>query len=141
MQAWCDLHVVTSRQHIIRDMTIEWLSMHYPGIFSSIHFGNHFAQEGTARKKSEICKCAPLSAFQRMLLREIDADVLIDDNPSYALDCASSGMDVILYNFQDAYPWSQLPERDNRIKKVTCWSDVPRMLKSLHSKQDQACSP
>ena len=56
MQAWCDLHVVTSRQHVIRDITVEWLMKNYPGIFKSVHFGNHFARDGTSQKKSEMCK-------------------------------------------------------------------------------------
>ena len=36
-----------------------------------MHFGNHFALEGASRKKSEICAA-------------VGAEVLIDDNPSYA---------------------------------------------------------
>lgn len=98
MQKWCDLHVVTSRQHVIRDITIKWLSEHYPGIFTSVHFGNHFAREGQQKRKSELCK-------------EIEAEVLIDDNPDYALDCASAGMHVLLYNWGKSYPWSTLGDR------------------------------
>lgn len=40
-----------------------------------MHFGNHFALEGVSKKKSDIC-------------RSIGAEVLIDDNPSYAVECA-----------------------------------------------------
>ena len=29
----CDLVVVTSRQHVIQDQTLEWIDRHYPGIF------------------------------------------------------------------------------------------------------------
>jgi len=123
MQAWCDLHVVTSRQHVIQDITIEWLSTHYPGIFRSIKFGNHYAREGPTRKKSDLCK-------------EIDADVLIDDNPDYAMDCAASGINVILYNWQNGYPWSRLSEKDDRIREVTCWSDVPQTLRTMFLEQD-----
>lgn len=123
MQAWCDLHVVTSRQHVIQDITVEWLSTHYPGIFTSIKFGNHYAREGPTRKKSDLCK-------------EIDADVLIDDNPDYAIDCAASGIHVILYNWQNGYPWSRLSEKDDRIREVTCWSDVPRTLRTMFLQQN-----
>jgi len=123
MQAWCDLHVVTSRQHVIRDITVEWLSTHYPGIFTSVKFGNHFARDGQSKKKSEMCK-------------EIDADVLIDDNPDYAMDCAASGIHVILYNWQNGYPWSQLSKSDDRIREVSSWSDVPRTLRTMFLEQD-----
>ena len=41
--------------------------------------------------------------------REVGASLLIDDNPTYACDCAGAGMDVILYNWKGSYPWSRLP--------------------------------
>lgn len=52
-------------------------------IFSEVHFGNHFAKEGASRKKSDIC-------------RAIGAEVLIDDNPTYAKECAEAGIHVLL---------------------------------------------
>lgn len=91
-----NLVVVTSRQHVIRDETLQWIDKHYPEIFSEVHFGNHFAKSGQSKKKSEICK-------------EIGADVLVDDNPKYAHECASSGMHVLLFNWERQYPWSTQP--------------------------------
>ena len=93
-----DLVVVTSRQYAIQDATLQWLDMHFPGTFSSVHFGNHFAKAGASRKKSEIC-C------------DIGADVLIDDNPTYAHDCAQAGMQVLLFNWRLSYPWSVPPDQ------------------------------
>jgi hypothetical protein len=52
----CELMVVTSRQHAIQDLTLEWLDRHYAGLFSEVYFGNHFALQGASRKKSDICK-------------------------------------------------------------------------------------
>ena len=51
-----DLVVVTSRQHVIQDVTLEWIDRHYPGMFQEVYFGNHFALEGVSRKKSDICR-------------------------------------------------------------------------------------
>ena len=51
-----DLVVVTSRQHVIQDATLEWIDRHYGGLFQEVYFGNHFALEGVSRKKSDICK-------------------------------------------------------------------------------------
>ncbi|XP_048227497.1 uncharacterized protein LOC8259020 isoform X2 [Ricinus communis] len=52
----CKLSVVTSRQNVIKDHTVEWIEKHYPGVFQEIHFGNHFALDGESRPKSEICR-------------------------------------------------------------------------------------
>ncbi|CAI5956705.1 unnamed protein product [Closterium sp. NIES-65] len=91
-----DLVVVTSRQHVIREPTLEWLDNHFPGVFSSVHFGNHFALEGTPRPKSEMC-------------RELGAEVLIDDNPRYALECAEHVIQVLLLLFTNPTPPFPLP--------------------------------
>ncbi|XP_022730810.1 uncharacterized protein LOC111285564 isoform X2 [Durio zibethinus] len=56
LSGFCNLSVVTSRQHVIKDHTIEWLEKHYPGLFQDIHFGNHFALDGKSKPKSEICR-------------------------------------------------------------------------------------
>jgi hypothetical protein len=51
-----DLVVVTSRQHAIQDLTLDWIDRHFPGIFQEVFFGNHWALEGVATKKSDICR-------------------------------------------------------------------------------------
>jgi thiamine monophosphate synthase len=48
-----------------------------------------------SRKKSDIC-------------RAVGARVLIDDNPAYAVECATAGIHVLLFDWQDGYPWSKL---------------------------------
>ena len=58
LAALCDLVVVTSRQHCIREPTLEWIDRHFPGVFAEVHFGNHWALEGQSKAKSEICRCA-----------------------------------------------------------------------------------
>ena len=56
LKAVSDLVVVTSRQHVIQKPTLQWLELHYPGIFEEVHFGNHWALEGISKSKSEICR-------------------------------------------------------------------------------------
>lgn len=109
----CELVVVTSRQHVIQDVTLEWIDKHYAGLFSEVYFGNHFALQGASRKKSDICKT-------------IDAHVLIDDNVGYALDCANAGINVLLYDWEGSYPWSKLPEgfHHPRIQVVRNWQEA-----------------
>ena len=43
-----------------------------------------------------------------VLCRSIGAHVLIDDNPGYAIDCATAGINVLLYDWEGNYPWSKL---------------------------------
>jgi len=116
----CDLVVVTSRQHVIQDATLDWIDRHYPGLFKDVLFGNHFALKGVSRRKSEIC-------------HSIGARVLIDDNPGYARDCADAGINVLLYDWDDSYPWSKVPELNEHplITKVTNWAEVESAVYAL----------
>lgn len=117
LRAGCDLMVVTSRQHCIQEPTREWLEQHFPEVFSDVHFGNHFALEGQSRKKSDIC-------------RAIGAEVLIDDNPAYARECAEAGIHVLLYDWEHGYPWSKTPDgpAHDRITRVRDWCEVEQVL-------------
>uniref|UniRef100_A0A2P2PKF9 Uncharacterized protein MANES_16G088800 n=1 Tax=Rhizophora mucronata TaxID=61149 RepID=A0A2P2PKF9_RHIMU len=115
----CKLSVVTSRQNVIKDHTIEWIGEHYPGVFEEIHFGNHFALDGESRTKSEIC-------------RSLGAKVLIDDNPRYAIECAEVGIKVLLFDFENSYPWSKTDSVDQHplVTRVHDWEQVEQQLVS-----------
>ncbi|KAH7277990.1 hypothetical protein KP509_38G018900 [Ceratopteris richardii] len=118
LSSFCNLCVVTSRQNIIKEATVSWIERHYSGIFNGVHFGNHFALEGMARTKSEIC-------------RDVGATVLIDDNPVYALDCAQNGMEVLLFDLNNSYPWSKMEGLQHpSIKRVHSWDEVEMILRS-----------
>lgn len=56
LKSYCDLVVVTSRQHVIKQPTLEWINLHFPNVFQEVHFGNHWAKEGKSTPKSEICR-------------------------------------------------------------------------------------
>ncbi|KAL0344974.1 UNVERIFIED_CONTAM: hypothetical protein Sradi_4328700 [Sesamum radiatum] len=92
LSKFCNSSIVTSRQNAIKDHTVEWIEKHYPGLFQEIHFGNHFALDGQSRPKSDICM-------------SLGAKVLIDDNPRYAIECAEVGIKVLLFNYENSYPW------------------------------------
>ncbi|KAK3213307.1 hypothetical protein Dsin_018013 [Dipteronia sinensis] len=119
LSRFCSLSVVTSRQNIIKDHTIEWLEKYYPGLFQEIHFGNHFALDGTSKPKSEIC-------------RSLGAKVLIDDNPRYAIECAEVGIRVLLFDYENSYPWSKMQSADQHplVTKVHNWEEVEQHLGS-----------
>lgn len=113
------LSIVTSRQHVIKDHTIEWIEKHYPGLFQEIHFGNHFALDGKPRPKSEIC-------------RSLGAKVLIDDNPRYAIECAEVGIRVLLFDYENSYPWSKTEsvKQHPLVTRVHNWEEVEHQLVS-----------
>ncbi|WOL06513.1 hypothetical protein Cni_G15247 [Canna indica] len=116
---FCNLSVVTSRQNAIKDHTLEWIEQHYPGLFQEIHFGNHFALDGVSKPKSEIC-------------RSLGAHVLIDDNPKYALECADVGIRVLLFDYDNSYPWSKTGSATSHpmVTKVHNWQEVEQQLLS-----------
>ncbi|KAE8735274.1 Lysine-ketoglutarate reductase/saccharopine dehydrogenase bifunctional enzyme [Hibiscus syriacus] len=119
LSRFCNLSVVTSRQNVIKDHTIGWLEKHYPGLFQEIHFGNHFALDGKSRPKSEIC-------------RTLGAKILIDDNPRYALECAQVGIRVLLFDYENSYPWCKIQSVEDHplVTKVHNWEEVERQIAS-----------
>ncbi|KAL1319630.1 hypothetical protein HN51_064438 [Arachis hypogaea] len=122
LSRFCSLSVVTSRQNVIKDHTIQWIEKNFPGLFHEIHFGNHFALDGVSRPKSEIC-------------RSLNAKVLIDDNPRYALECAEAGIRVLLFDYENSYPWAKNESVDQHplVTKVKNWGEVEQQLLSLIS--------
>ncbi|KAI3447263.1 hypothetical protein Pfo_003928, partial [Paulownia fortunei] len=115
----CNLSIVTSRQNAIKDHTIEWIEKHYPGLFQEIHFGNHFALDGQSRPKSDICK-------------SLGAKVLIDDNPRYAIECAEVGIKVLLFDYENSYPWCKTEYicQHPLVTKVHNWEEVEHQVAS-----------
>ncbi|CAH8384553.1 unnamed protein product [Eruca vesicaria subsp. sativa] len=119
LSSYCELSVVTSRQNAIKDHTLGWLDMHFPGLFKQIHFGNHFALHGESKPKSEIC-------------RSFGAEILIDDNPRYAEECANIGMKVLLFDYENSYPWSKTESVDRHplVTRVHNWEEVEQQILS-----------
>lgn len=119
LSSFCSLSVVTSRQDAIKNHTLEWIEKFYPGLFEQIHFGNHFALQGQSRPKSEIC-------------RSFGAQVLIDDNPRYASECADDGMRVLLFDYDNSYPWCKtgVDQSHPLVTKVHNWQEVEQKLLS-----------
>lgn len=119
------LAVVTSRQHVIRQPTLDWLDAHFGlSLFDAgVHFGNHWALEGKSTSKSQLCGA-------------IGASVLVDDNPSYAAECADAGMKVLLYDWRGSYPWAkpgrEVAERHpSSVEVVRDWREVEEALREI----------
>jgi 5'(3')-deoxyribonucleotidase len=112
--------LVTSRQHVIEGHTRKWLQHHYPGIFCSLHFGNHFGLAGVKTSKPVMCE-------------RVGAICLIDDSLHYARQCSAlDNFTVVLFG---KYGWNASTEqlRDNVIR-LNDWQAVDQTLGELYHK-------
>ena len=121
-----DLHVVTSRQTDIEPQTRAFVKEYFPGVFTELHFGNHFGKP----KKNWFGQSVVNRVSKPEMCKRIGAVALIDDSLDYAKQCASSGIPVFLFG---DYAWnrSTTVTLDARITRVPNW----RMIAQLVSKQ------
>lgn len=117
LRSFCHFSIATSRQNVIKQQTIDWVERHYSGLFKEIYFGNHFSFDGAEKSKSEIC-------------RSFGAQILIDDNPRYAVECAENGIEVLLFDYHNSYPWCKISDVSLHplITKVHNWQEVKQHL-------------
>lgn len=123
-----DLHVVTARQNSVEDLTRKWINTFFPGIFTDIHFGNHFSPgDSITRSKSEICQ-------------SINAKLLVDDNVGHAVDCVTkANMHAIVFG---QYGWNRdeiLLQTSSdksvlsRISRMLTWESVEKEVYRIFS--------
>lgn len=62
--------------------------------------------------------------------RSLGAKVLIDDNPRYALECAEVGIRVLLFDYENSYPWCKIESVNQHplVTKVHSWEEVEHQL-------------
>lgn len=70
------------------------------------------------------------SVLMIWICRSLGATVLIDDNPRYALECAEVGIRVLLFDFENSYPWCKTDSVDLHplVTKVHNWEAVEKQL-------------
>ncbi|CAD7943495.1 unnamed protein product [Amoebophrya sp. A25] len=145
-----EFHIVTSRQHVILQETHNWVNRHFgKDLFASILAGNHWTRENTgvvvtstssdsvptntgkARSKAEMC-------------REIGANVLIDDSPSYISDCLeNAGPQFRKAVVFGDYGWNTKfdigPfEKEGKAVRCSDWQAVDRVLESMLGREEKA---
>ncbi len=104
------IYFITSRPEELKDKTIAFFKKHFPNKeFNFIYSGD---VSGKNPSKSEICK-------------NFEISIIIEDNPTYALDCASNGVKVFLLN----KPWNEDCEMHENIIKVENWEELLEFLK------------
>ncbi|KAF9976287.1 hypothetical protein BGZ73_008833 [Actinomortierella ambigua] len=113
------LVIVTARQQFVAELTKKFVDRHYPGIFESIYFANHYLTEQErltfiSKPKSAIC-------------RDVGAELLIDDSLENAIEVAQEGISVLLFDLHGEYRWNKLApgeELPEKITRVKSWKDI-----------------
>jgi len=101
-----DLHIVSSRQEFLRNITEQQIERHFSGMFSAIHLGNLLSYEGSSTKKQAIC------------MRE-GIELLVEDSPEQALE-VSQAIPVVLFD----KPWNRHIQETARIKIARTWPEI-----------------
>ncbi|KAG0202905.1 hypothetical protein BGX28_004722 [Mortierella sp. GBA30] len=133
------LVIVTARQQFVADLTKKFVDRHFPGIFESIYFANHFLTEEE--------KLTFISKPKSVICRDVHAQLLIDDSLENAAEVAKAGIPVLLFDLHGKYKWNkledgqQLPDKVTRVKswkEVQAWFPRPRSpLSNCISRDDQ----
>merc|ERR1711934_8441 len=119
-----DLVVITSRQHVIRDQTLEWLGVHFPGVFKTVMFGNHWARDCPEPDKMSATKKS-----KQQMCEEAGAICLIDDSVDYARKCAPQLQLCVLFG---DYAWNTCTEGlPENVVRVANWQEATEVLNQL----------
>ncbi len=102
-----NLYIITGRSDDLVRETEEWVETKFPKVFSGIHFANLYTFDGRACLKSELCK-------------ELNIDILIDDQPANVYDCATKGIRVFLFD----QAWNREAILPAGAERVLSWSEI-----------------
>ena len=104
-----ELAVITSRPLDIRNQTVNWINKHFPEI-KNVYFINKDYYNET-KSKAEICK-------------EINAEIIIEDNLDYAKECLKENIRVLLFDC----PWNRKNNLGKGIIRVHSWDEIRNLL-------------
>lgn len=112
------LVITTSRVRHVQADTIEWLDEHYSGIFDEVHFAGFFDDLKKGAHKHT----------KADLLKEINADYLIDDHPKHCFAAAEVGIKSLLFS---EYVWSRnLGKLPKGVTRAYDWQEVLEYFKN-----------
>ncbi|MFW6285984.1 MAG: 5' nucleotidase, NT5C type [Nanoarchaeota archaeon] len=105
------LYVITARnKELVSEKTIDWLNFHFgENFFEKILFSN----EG---KNMRYCKSE--------ITKKYNIDILIEDEPNYATNCAELGIKVFLMDC----PWNKKVVESNNLTRIYNWIDIENLL-------------
>lgn len=108
------LEIITAKPDYLTDDTYEWLAKYFNGMFSVVHFTNHFQDSHKKRKKSDVCKSEGVNIF-------------IDDSLDNAIDVSSVSIPVLLFDT----PWNQSDVLPKLVKRVFSWEEIEKEIENL----------
>ena len=109
-----NLSIVTSRPSDIEQETLAWLNRYFPQKFPEVCFTNEWSSNYPSNaKKSDLCK-------------KLEIPVIIEDAPETSMECAESGMRVLLYDC----PWNQKIQHP-KIRRVKSWPEALREISKI----------
>ncbi len=106
-----ELIFITSRPDHWKEKTEDWLKRNLDSPVKVIFTSDFHTGEG--KKKAEIC-------------RELKSGLILEDNEKYAIECANTGIKVILFD----KPWNQNSEHSNLIR-VNDWTDALKEIENF----------
>ncbi|KAF9914823.1 hypothetical protein FBU30_002352 [Linnemannia zychae] len=113
------LVIITARQQFVADLTKKFVDRHFPGIFESIYFANHFLTEQE--------KLTFVSKPKSVICRDVHAQLLIDDSLENAIEVSKAGIPVLLFDLNGKYKWNKLEEGEqlpDKVTRVQSWKDI-----------------
>jgi len=111
-----NLIVITSRNNRTKNDTIDWINNKYPGIFEGDHI--HFAGFW-----DNISDGSAIYYTKGDLVKNLNADYLIDDQLKHCLSVSALGMKSILFG---NYSWNKSDNLPQNVQRVENWLDILR---------------
>ncbi|MEI7719868.1 MAG: hypothetical protein WCI89_01520 [bacterium] len=103
-----ELHIVTARPEVVRNMTAAWVNRHYPRLFTHMHFLSAHHLDHNSRPKSDIC-------------RAIGARVFIDDGVHNVKDVFEKlGIVTLIFTQPLNFGW----EMPKGMLRVNNWGEI-----------------
>lgn len=104
---WFKFKVITARpENLFKNLTISWIENNFKWLFDEVIFANH--DSDNSKDKSEIC-------------RENFIEIMIEDNPDYALELAQNWIKTFLLE----KAWNKDIKISNKnIIRVKNWKDI-----------------
>jgi 5'(3')-deoxyribonucleotidase len=112
LKAEYSLIIVTARLDALRQKTMDWIDVHFPKAFDSVHLCNLYGPHAVRKPKADVCK-------------ELGAVGLVDDSLHHTAEVARQGMRAILFG---DYPWNRSDSLPDGVVRAKTWEDVVTQL-------------
>ncbi len=108
---------ITSRNVDKEDITKKWLQKNFTFPIQVVHTYNKYAKDSVKKSKIETCK-------------ELNMQVMIEDQEAFAIECANGNIQVILLNS----PWNKHTPTHKNITRVDSWLNVEKIITELEKR-------